>query len=55
VAADIIGAEKILFGSDFPLIRPGRGLQEMAESGLRPEETAWIQGRNAMGLLKLNS
>jgi len=54
VASDIIGPEKILFGSDFPLIRPKRGLQEMEKAGLNPEEIARIQGQNAAGLLKLN-
>lgn len=54
VASDIIGPEKILFGSDFPLIRPKRGLQEMETAGLNPEEIARIQGQNAAGLLKLN-
>ncbi len=54
VAMDIIGPEKILFGSDFPLIRPKRGLQEMETAGVQPKEMALIQGGNAAGLLKLN-
>lgn len=54
VAMDIIGPEKILFGSDFPLLRPKRGLQEMETAGVRPKERALIQGGNAAGLLKLH-
>lgn len=34
VAIDILGPDKILFGSDYPLISPGRYFAEMERSGL---------------------
>jgi uncharacterized protein len=51
----IVGKEKILFGSDYPLITPGRYFQEMGEAGLSPEEMAAITGENAVGLLQATS
>jgi len=50
-AAGIIGAEKILFGSDFPLIKPRRYFNEMASAGLSEDEMAAICGGNAAALL----
>ena len=47
----IVGKEKILFGSDYPLITPARYFQEMAEAGLSAEEMAAVTGENAAGLL----
>jgi predicted TIM-barrel fold metal-dependent hydrolase len=38
LAAEMVGPEKILFGSDFPLLPPSRYLKEMEEAGV-PE--AW--------------
>jgi len=52
-AARIIGADKILFGSDFPLIRPGRYLEEIRQSGLSETEIRGVCGRNAARLLAL--
>ena len=39
--------EKLLFGSDFPLIRPERYFREMEASGLSPETLIRIKGENA--------
>ena len=51
-AAAALGlTEKILFGSDFPLLPPARYLQSIAESGLPPEERDLILGGNARRLL----
>jgi len=50
LAARIIGPESILFGSDFPLIKPRRYFQEMAAAGLDPEAAALIKGGNAARL-----
>ncbi len=55
VAVDILGDEKILFGSDFPLIRPKRYFKEMATAGLTFRARAGIIGKNAARLLKLES
>jgi hypothetical protein len=53
IAAEIVGPHKILFGSDFPLIKPGRYFTEMKEAGLPPEAMTKICGENAASLLKL--
>jgi len=52
-AAAIAGSEKILLGSDFPLIRPFRYLQEIRQSGLSEDDIRGICGRNAARLLGL--
>jgi hypothetical protein len=51
VAGRLVGFEKILFGSDYPLIRPRRYLEEMAEADLPNHAAAKIQGENAALLL----
>jgi predicted TIM-barrel fold metal-dependent hydrolase len=50
-AIDIIGIEKILFGTDFPLIRPARYFKEMKSAGLTQEEMSLICGNNARRLI----
>jgi len=51
MAGEIIGFEKILFGSDYPLIRPQRYFREMADAGIPFEQLAQIKGLNAQRLL----
>lgn len=53
VAARTIGAERILLGSDYPLIRPGRVLAQVADCGLDAGSKAAILGGNAARLLGL--
>jgi predicted TIM-barrel fold metal-dependent hydrolase len=53
LAVTILGARKILFGSDYPLIRPERYIREMKDSGLGEEERRKILGQNIRELLKL--
>jgi uncharacterized protein len=53
VAADIVGPEKILFGSDYPLLSPKRYFQEMRSTGISEETFRKITGENAARLLKL--
>lgn len=53
VAVRIVGAQKILFGSDYPLIPPERYFEEMAAAGLSEEDQAWIKGRSASRWLNL--
>lgn len=48
--AAIVGKEKILFGSDYPLLSPGRYFQEMKEAGVSSEEMSAIMGGNAARL-----
>ncbi|MBL0712552.1 MAG: amidohydrolase [Desulfosarcina sp.] len=52
-ACDIIGADRILFGSDHPLIKPGRYLREIEAAGLAAEDRRRILGANAAGILGL--
>ncbi len=53
IAVEILGPERILFGSDFPLIRPSRYRREMEEGGLPSDVQARILGQNARALLNL--
>ena len=51
--AGLVGANKILFGTDFPLIRPQRLLQQVQDSGLDQPAREAILGGNAARLLGL--
>ena len=53
VAKDIGILDKVLFGSDYPLIPMKRYLKEIAISGLNDMEQALVCGENAKDLLKL--
>ena len=50
--ADIAGADKILFGSDYPLLAPSRIIDQIESVGLSPEVKAMILGGNAKRLLE---
>ena len=54
LAIELVGAEKILFGSDFPLLPPARYFEEMKTVGLSDEEMKQICGANAAKLFKLD-
>jgi len=54
-AVQIVGPEKILFGSDYPLITPARYFKEMEMAGLSQHDTRRICGQNAADLLKLET
>jgi predicted TIM-barrel fold metal-dependent hydrolase len=51
IAIAIVGPQRILFGSDYPLIPPGRYSKEMQEAGLAEEELEAILRLNAQRLL----
>jgi predicted TIM-barrel fold metal-dependent hydrolase len=51
IALKIVGPERILFGSDFPLLNPGRYFKEMKEAGLSEDAIKKICGENAALLL----
>lgn len=51
LAAEIVGPEKILFGSDYPLLSPSRYLKEMAAGGLSPEHQELFTKKNALKIL----
>ncbi|MGA6924952.1 MAG: amidohydrolase family protein [Desulfosarcina sp.] len=52
-AADLVGLDKVLLGTDYPLLKPERYLKEMTEAGLSGAEKALVCGDNAARLLKL--
>lgn len=53
IASEIVGARKILFGTDFPLLSPRRYFRELEESGLSEEDRQKILGQNGEALLRL--
>jgi hypothetical protein len=53
IAVQAVGAEKLLFGSDYPLLPPHRYFSEMAAGGLSAAERALICGGNAARILNL--
>ncbi len=52
-AVEIAGVNKILFGSDFPLLKPARYFKELENAGLTRAQIDAISGLNAAKLLKL--
>ena len=52
--SSLVGADKVLFGSDYALLRPRRLLNEIAASSLTPDEREAVQGGNAARLLGLS-
>jgi predicted TIM-barrel fold metal-dependent hydrolase len=50
--AEIVGADKILFGSDYPLMSPKRIIAQLESIGLPRETEAMILGGNARRLLE---
>ena len=51
--ADSWGRDKVLFGSDFPVIDPERAVREIADLPLRPESRRKLLRDNALRLYKL--
>lgn len=51
MAKDLIGLEKILFGTDYPLLKPERYFQDMQAAGYDETEIAAVAGGNAAKLL----
>jgi predicted TIM-barrel fold metal-dependent hydrolase len=54
VAGDIVGFDKILFGTDYPLISARRYFTEMEAAGLSEESIRKICGENAAELLGIH-
>ena len=54
IAVRLIGVDKILLGSDYPLLPPTRYFDEMGETGLTKLQIDKICGSNANSLLKIN-
>ena len=53
VATSIVGANRVLFGSDSPLVSPGRLLSQIKKASLSEMEKASISGENAAHLLNI--
>jgi len=53
IAGEIIGFDKILFGSDYPLLRPRRYFNEMSSAKISLSQMEQITGLNATRLLGL--
>jgi hypothetical protein len=45
--------DRMLFGSDYPLITPDRWMKDFAEAGFKPEVQPLILKENAKRLLRL--
>jgi hypothetical protein len=54
IAAQTIGVEKVLFGSDYPLLPPSRYFKEMEAGGLSEPDRAAVCGLNAARILGMN-
>ena len=52
-AIAMAGADKILLGTDFPLLPPSRYFKEMCQAGISPEHQQLISGGNAAALFGL--
>lgn len=52
-ALSLAGPDKVLFGTDFPLLRPARYFKEMDAAGLSEAEKAAVCGGNAASLFGL--
>lgn len=50
-----MGIDKILLGTDYPLLKPERYLKEMAAAGLNAREKEMICGENAAQLLGIGN
>lgn len=53
-AIALAGPDKVLWGTDFPLLKPRRYFKEMDQAGLSDAEKRAICGANALKLLNLN-
>lgn len=52
-AGAIIGYDRILFGTDYPLLKPDRYFREIESADIPPEAVEKIKGKNAADLLRL--
>lgn len=53
VVARLVGADRILWGTDYPLLSQAKMIQRVKESGLTPEDLELVLGGNAKRLLRL--
>ena len=55
LAFRILGPDKVLFGSDYPLIKPGRYFREMEEAGLSADALRMIKGDAAAAVFRFDN
>lgn len=53
ITARLVGVERILWGTDYPLLSQAKFLKRVRESGLNEEQLAAVLGGNAARLLRL--
>jgi predicted TIM-barrel fold metal-dependent hydrolase len=53
IAIDLVGADRIVFGSDFPLVTQKRALDDLRAAPMPDEARPLIEGENARKLLRL--
>lgn len=51
-AMDLAGKDKVLFGSDYPLLKPSRYFKEMEVSGISKKNQDLVKGENAVAFFK---
>ena len=51
IAGEVVGFDKILFGSDYPLLKPQRYFKDMGTINLSTDQIHQIKGLNAQNLL----
>ena len=54
-AKDLVGIDKVLFGTDYPLLKPERYFKEMAAAGMDAADREQVCGKNAARLLNLSA
>ncbi len=54
LAMELAGEEKVLFGTDYPLLAPKRYFDEMTQAGLNESQKEKVCGLNAAALFRLN-
>lgn len=52
-AVELAGEDKVLWGTDYPLLRPGRYFDEIRQAGLSSRQEGLLLGGNAQALLSL--
>jgi predicted TIM-barrel fold metal-dependent hydrolase len=53
LAMELAGEDKVLFGTDYPLIAPKRYFDEIAQAGLTAEQKNKVCGLNTAALFRL--
>jgi predicted TIM-barrel fold metal-dependent hydrolase len=51
-AVKVVGADRVLFGTDWPLLEPNAQIQKIKSSRISEEEKRMILGENMMGLIR---